>query len=531
LKDLINDCHITVTGTDDLVAPAAGTTGKALPEPKAMNTNQQPETTRTVFPEALKRSPTPTLQLDAAGRVLETNAAWERLVAGRQDAGLLPLIDPIDLPKVQAAIADACTRQTASEAACRLLLPQPRDMALVLVPDGPEQAMAVLVARHVAVADLEMDLLRRQLAGLMTLTSEAILLIDRRMVVSGVNRGAEEIFGYSPEEMIGRHVESLMPERYRSGHQASVDGFAGGDRSSRLMSERSTVYGLRKNGEEFPAEASITRSGSGEAVSFTVVLRDVTERRRVEAELSAAKRAAESANMAKSMFLATMSHELRTPLNAIIGFAEIIANQLFGDAPERYAGYAKDIQGSGQHLLSIIDEILDLSRIEVGAENLKFEWVQPAALVADSLLLVRHRAGNSGIVLSSEIAEDVQPVMLDRRRMRQVIVNLLTNAVKFTPRGGRVHVGVCKRGVELEIAVCDTGIGIPPEQLAKVFEPFHQVAGHRSRNPEGTGLGLSIARRICDSHGGRLTAESEVGGGTCMRILLPLGNDRTAAVQ
>jgi PAS domain S-box-containing protein len=367
-------------------------------------------------------------------------------------------------------------------------------------------------------------MLRRQLAALMEISNEAILMVDRHMVIAGVNRGAEAIFGYRAEEMLGRHIETLMPARFRRGHQAHVEGFARGARSSRLMSERTTVFGLRKSGEEFPAEASITRTGSGDFLSYSVVLRDVTEQRRSQAELFAAKRAAEAANLAKSRFLATMSHELRTPLNAIIGFSDIIANRLFGDDADRYAAYASDIRGSGQHLLAIIDEILDLSRIEAGAENLKFELVPLEPLIADSLLLVRHRAANNGIALVSRVAPATPGIMADRRRLRQVIVNLLANAVKFTSRGGRVEVRAQTLGKEIEIAVSDNGIGIPPEHLAQVFKPFHQVADHRNRNPEGTGLGLSIARRICESHGGRLLAESEVGVGTCMRILLPLAN-------
>jgi len=470
---------------------------------------------------------TPELHLAASGAVLGANAAWRALAGGAPAAeppALLPLLDPVDRDAVQTALATSCDRRVAAEVACRLMLARPVDCNLVFVPAPRGTARAILLEREASAQALEIDMLRRRLAALMEISSEAILTVNRHMVIAGINRGAEAIFGYSAEEMIGRHIETLMPQRFRKGHQAHVNGFASGSRPSRLMSERSAVFGLRKNGEEFPAEASITKTGAGETLSYSIVLRDVTQRHRAEAELFAAKRAAEAANLAKSQFLATMSHELRTPLNAIIGFSEIIANRLFGEAPDRYALYAADIHGSGQHLLAIIDEILDLSRIEAGAEIHKFEWVQPAALVADSLLLVRHRAANNGIALVSDIAPDAPAVMVDRRRMRQVIVNLLANAVKFTARGGRVQVGVKVAGGELEIAVRDNGIGIPREQLEKVFEPFHQVADHRSRNPEGTGLGLAIARRICERHGGRLVAESEVGAGTCMRVLLPLGD-------
>jgi PAS domain S-box-containing protein len=471
------------------------------------------------------------LHLDGAGRVLRANAAWQDLAttapAISGPPALFPLIDPSNCPAVRAAFVAAIERRVAIQVHCRVLLAAPRDVTVVFVPEAGDVVLAMLLDREISSQALEIDMLRRQLAGLMDISSEAIMMVDRHMTITAVNRGAEAIFGYRVEEMIGRHVETLMPERYRGNHPGHVAGFAAGSQTSRLMAERTAVFGLRKSGEEFPAEASITRTGAGDGTSYSVILRDVTQRRRSDAELFAAKRAAEAANLAKSQFLATMSHELRTPLNAIIGFAEIIAGRLFGDDPERYATYAADIRGSGQHLLSIIDEILDLSRIEVGNEKLDFEWVQPAVLIAESLLLVRHRAVNNGVSLATEIAPDTPSAMMDRRRMRQVILNLLSNAIKFTGSGGRVQVAARPIPGGLEISVSDNGIGIPPEHLARVFEPFHQVAAHRARNPEGTGLGLSIARRICESHGGRLVAESTVGEGTCMRVLLPV---REAAI-
>jgi PAS domain S-box-containing protein len=388
-------------------------------------------------------------------------------------------------------------------------------------PSGDDRA-TVIAASAGEPGDDAVGSLRQQLSGLNLMTSEALLTTDRALTITSCNRGAELIFGYEAPELIGRSIGDLIPVRFRAEHGRHVAAFASDPRHSLIMSDRGEICALRKDGTEFPAEASIAKAGIGDELGFTVVLRDVTERRRFESELHEARWAAEQASMAKSQFLATMSHELRTPLNAIIGFSQVIENRLFGADLDRYVAYAADIRSSGQHLLEMINDILDLSRIESGVEALQLEPVDPAKLIEASLLLVRERARIAGVTLSVTVDPDAPAARMDRRRIRQVVINLLANAIKFTPSGGRVEVSARPEQGGLALTVTDSGVGIAPEHLSKVFEPFVRIAEHRSLNPEGMGLGLSIARRICQNHGGHIDIASTVGRGTSVKVWLPL---------
>jgi len=256
---------------------------------------------------------------------------------------------------------------------------------------------------------------------------------------------------------------------------------------------------------------------------FTVILRDVSLEKAAQEELMAAKLKAETASQAKSRFVASMSHELRTPLNAIIGFSELLMSDESGEVPaEMRAEYAGDINRSGKHLLSVINDILDISRIEAGKVALDEDRVCVADVIDAVQRMVRSQAEAMQISLEREIGADVPVVMADRRVLLQTVLNLASNAIKFTEAGGRVD--ICARvgrGGGVEIAVSDTGIGMSPEDVARVGEPFLQVDGRLSRKFEGTGLGLVIAKRQIEMHGGSLAIESELGKGTTMTVRLP----------
>lgn len=250
---------------------------------------------------------------------------------------------------------------------------------------------------------------------------------------------------------------------------------------------------------------------------------EILERERMEGELRAAKRQAESANNAKSEFLAVVSHELRTPLNAIIGFSEMLMYETFGPlGDERYNDYVEDIRGSGLHLLSLINNILDLSKVEADKFELLESDVDIASTVADALKFVKGRADAAGIHTETEFSELLPGVRADQRAVMQILVNLLTNAVKFTPRDGRVMVGAeLVDDGSLQISVSDTGIGIPENELLRVLEPFAQTDTTVSREYEGTGLGLPLSKRLIELHEGTLEIESEPGLGTTVRIEFP----------
>jgi PAS domain S-box-containing protein len=250
---------------------------------------------------------------------------------------------------------------------------------------------------------------------------------------------------------------------------------------------------------------------------------DVTQEIETQSALRQARDAAEAANRAKSQFLANMSHELRTPLNAIIGFSEVIESQMFGPVGnKRYAEYASDIAASGRHLVSLIGDVLDMSKIEAGGYELEESQFEVDAWLAATLALMRGHAHARSLLLTIDAAALSGAVLrADSRALRQVLINLLSNAIKFSPTGGQVQIAARVTSVALEIAVQDAGIGISPDELAHVAEPFRQAQGIANRFG-GTGLGLSISKRLVELHGGQLTLESKLGIGTIARIALPL---------
>jgi len=238
-------------------------------------------------------------------------------------------------------------------------------------------------------------------------------------------------------------------------------------------------------------------------------------------EIQDKSRQLEIANQHKSEFLANMSHELRTPLNAIIGFSEVLIERMFGELNDKQDDYLKDIHSSGKHLLSLINDILDLSKIEAGRMELDVEAFDVQSALSNAMTLVRERAQRHGIALGLEVAPELGELRADERKFKQILLNLLTNAVKFTPDGGRVAVRARLREGLLEVAVADTGIGIAKEDQAAVFEEFRQVGRHYTNKQEGTGLGLALTRRFVELHGGTLSLDSEPGRGSTFTFTLP----------
>jgi len=238
----------------------------------------------------------------------------------------------------------------------------------------------------------------------------------------------------------------------------------------------------------------------------------------------------ETASRHKSEFLANMSHELRTPLNAIIGFSEVLSEKLFGEINAKQEEYVADILESGRHLLDLINDILDLSKIEAGRMELELADFQLSKAVENALTLVRERASRHGIKLDQALDGQIGTVRADERKVKQVLLNLLSNALKFTPEGGHVEVRVAARDGMAEIAVTDTGVGIAPEDQETVFEEFRQV-GSSAKKREGTGLGLAISRKFIELHGGRIWVESQLGKGSTFAFTLPLKSNRPPVVH
>ena len=246
-------------------------------------------------------------------------------------------------------------------------------------------------------------------------------------------------------------------------------------------------------------------------------------------EIEEKSRQIEAANRHKSEFLANMSHELRTPLNAIIGFSEVLGERLFGELNEKQAEYTDDILSSGRHLLSLINEILDLSKVEAGRMELELATFDLPTALENARTFVRERAVRHAITLDLSVDERLGDFVGDERKIKQILLNLLSNAVKFTPEGGRIELRARQADGVVEISVSDTGIGIAPEDQATIFEEFRQVGGDYAHKKEGTGLGLTLAKKFVELHGGKIWVESEVGKGRRFIFTLPIPAD--AAVQ
>jgi signal transduction histidine kinase/CheY-like chemotaxis protein len=282
------------------------------------------------------------------------------------------------------------------------------------------------------------------------------------------------------------------------------------------MGERGTIYGVRKDGTEFPAEASIARSPSENGWILTAILQDISERRAHERALEAAKEKAEAAMQAKSMFLANMSHEIRTPLNAVVGMTSLLLNT---SLDEEQRDYAETIRNSGETLLAIINDLLDYTKIEAGRLDLERHPFDVRRCMEDVLDLLASNAGGKNIELAYMIDPQVPATILaDATRLRQILVNLLSNAVKFTHHGEVVlDVGATALGGTrhaLRFTVSDSGIGIPAHRLNDIFESFTQVDASTTRKYGGTGLGLTISRRLAELMGGTISVESQVGSGS-----------------
>ena len=365
---------------------------------------------------------------------------------------------------------------------------------------------------------------------------EAARRAERRMVeamdaapnaIALVDSSLDFVAGNSAlKELVATHSKYLQPGQPFANYLAralQTDGtLEGGMTPTELLRAliATEVHREMQVGGLWLLVAARRLSDEGAVVTFS----DVTTLKQRERELAEAKRAAESASRLKSQFLATMSHELRTPLNAILGFSEVIQDRVFGNSEEtwnNYAQYAGSIHASGKHLLSLISEILDLSKIEAGSYTLDLEVLDLRDSVTGALNLIAPAARNAAVEIVSTIPDTPFMISGDGRSLRQIALNLLSNSVKFTPTGGTVHVELKNVGETIELTISDTGIGIAAEHLESVFEPFRQVDASIRRRHEGTGLGLAITKRLVEMHCGTIRLESESGTGTIVQVRLP----------
>jgi PAS domain S-box-containing protein len=412
--------------------------------------------------------------------------------------------------------------------ACEGGVPIPVDAKLVSVPWKGETALAYILTRASGATSGEANELKlrdaealgEELRGILDTATDGILLIDREGRVLSMNRSAEALFGYDSEEIEGEQFTRLFaPESHRAAMDY-LDGLAANNFASLLNDGREMIGQVREGGL-IPLFMTLGRVGEG-MQKFCAVFRDITQWKRAEDELLEAKRRAEQTSSAKSDFLAKISHEIRTPLNAIIGFADVMREERFGPVGnERYREYLKDIQTSGAHLVSLINDLLDLSKIEAGKIELSFSGVDLNDIARQCMAIMQTQANRERIIIRTSLFPELPQVVADVRSVRQIVLNLLSNSIKFTPPGGQVIVStqLADNG-EVLLRVRDTGVGMSESEIATAMEPFRQLSS--TTGPAGgSGLGLPLTKALTEANRAAFSVKSNVNAGTLVEITFP----------
>jgi PAS domain S-box-containing protein len=361
---------------------------------------------------------------------------------------------------------------------------------------------------------------------LLEVAPDAIIEVDSRGRIITANRAAEGLLGYERHELLRLNVDDLVPPGLRAGHAEQRGGYHAHP-TPRPMGGNLALSALRKDGSEAPVEISLSPFHTEEGLHVTAIIRDMTDRRAWEErlrianqELEARNREVEKANQLKGEFLASMSHELRTPLHTIIGFTELLGEEGHGPLNETQKRFVAHAHKDAIHLLELINDVLDLSRIESGRLELHIGEIDVAAVLADTFNSIEHAAGAKRIRIENMVSDGTY-VMADRIRLREILTNLLSNAVKFTPENGRVEIHATGEEEFVRIEVRDTGIGISPDDQEVIFDKFRQVGATTKGVREGTGLGLAIVKNLVEMHGGTVSVTSRPGEGSRFSFTLP----------
>jgi PAS domain S-box-containing protein len=384
---------------------------------------------------------------------------------------------------------------------------------------------------------------KERLRMMLSSAADGIITIDDKGIIESFNDVASTMFGYSQGEALGMPVSMLMPEPNASSHQIYVERYLA-TRQTRIIGVGREVEARRSDGTIFPVHLAISALHMGDKAIFTAIMRDMTSEKQAAGELMAAKelaeaarRQAERANRAKSEFLASMSHELRTPLNGILGYAQILQIPSESKLSARHEEYVGNIVSAGRHLVELINEILDLAKIESGGLTLKIEPINLPNIIDESLSIIEHLAVNNQITILDELGKspDLPYLKADYVRLKQVLANLLTNAIKYNRSQGSVRLsGGIENSEIFWIEVTDTGLGMSKLQLEELFQPFNRL-GHETGSIEGSGIGLSITKKLVEAMDGRIEVESQENIGSTFRIYLPISlaseNEEAATIS
>jgi protein-histidine pros-kinase len=361
--------------------------------------------------------------------------------------------------------------------------------------------------------------------GLLEAAPDALVIVGHDGRIQLVNSQAERLFGYRRDELLGQPVEILVPPRFHALHPRHREGYFATNPRTRPMGAGLDLHAVRKDGSEFPAEISLSPMTTDDGVLVTAAIRDVSDRKRLELRMQEASRL-------KSEFLANMSHELRTPLNAIIGFAQLMYNGRVGPVSPQHQEYLGDILTSSRHLLQLINDVLDLAKVESGKMELRPESVDLQQLVGEVRDIVRGLAAAKHLSIDIQVDGEVAVVFLDPARLKQILYNYLSNAIKFTPDGGSITISIVPAGPDaLRLDVTDSGIGIAEENFGKLFVEFQQVDASAAKKYQGTGLGLALTRRIAEALGGRVDVRSALGKGSTFSAILPRKIDPSDPIE
>jgi protein-histidine pros-kinase len=350
---------------------------------------------------------------------------------------------------------------------------------------------------------------------------EAMVIVDRDGDIVLVNSQTEKLFGYTRAELIDKPIETLVPARFKARHPRHRIDFVG-DPKKRPMGAGFELFGQRRDGTEFPVEISLSPLETEEGLWISSSIRDISDRKRIEDALREKNVELERANKAKDSFLAGMSHELRTPLNAIIGFTSTLLMRLPGPLTADQDRQLSTIKSSARHLLSLINDLLDLAKVESGSIAVNLEPVSCKAVVAEVGASLRPAADAKGLAFQLDLPDDDTTVRADRRALSQIVINLASNAIKYTDEG-TVTITLHRDAVQdtVKIAVADTGTGIKPEDVRKLFQAFSQLDSSSTRRHEGTGLGLHLSQKLAQLLGGEISLQSEFGVGSTFTLTLP----------